>query len=188
MCSTVAGAMRFTGRTRDSVMQQLPPRSTELIRIAPTDEQREVHATHMRVVASITRKRFLTEMDLLRLKKALLVCRMAANSTYLVDKQAPGYSTKLEQLDELLERLFQEQGRKVVLFSEWTTILDLIQPRLESRRLRHVRLDGSVPQKQRQQLVNEFQNEPGCHQFITTNAGSLGLNLQAAISPTRSPG
>ncbi len=115
-----------------------------------------------------------------RLKKALLMCRMAANSTYLVDKQAPGYSTRLGYLNDLLDRLFQEQGRKVVLFSEWTTMLDLIEPMLDARRLRYVRLDGSVPQKQRQQLVNEFQANSNCKLFITTNAGSVGLNLQAA--------
>lgn len=167
-------------RTRDAVMQQLPPRTTEVVRIPPTDEQLELHGAHMRVVATIIRKKFLTEMDLLRLRKALLMCRMAADSTYLVDKQEPGYSTKLEHLDELLDRLFQEQGRKVLLFSEWTTMLDLIQPLLEARRLRYVRLDGSVPQKQRQHLVHEFQQKPDCRLFITTNAGSLGLNLQAA--------
>jgi superfamily II DNA or RNA helicase len=167
-------------RTRDAVMQQLPPRTTEIVRIPPTDEQLELHGAHMRIVATIIRKRFLTEMDLLRLQKALLMCRMAANSTYLVDKKEPGYSTKLQHLDDLLDRLFQERGRKVVLFSEWTTMLDLIQPLLESNGLRYVRLDGSVPQKQRQQLVHEFQHEPDCHVFITTNAGSLGLNLQAA--------
>ncbi len=167
-------------RTRDTVMQQLPPRTTEVIRIPPTDEQRELHAAHMQVVASVVRKHFLSEMDLLRLRKALLMCRMAADSTFLVDKREPGYSTKLEHLDDLLDRLFQEQGRKVVLFSEWTTMLDLIQPILDSHRLRCVRLDGSVPQKQRQQLVHEFQHNPDCHLFITTNAGSVGLNLQAA--------
>ena len=52
-------------------------------------------------------------MDLLRLQKALLMCRMAADSTYLCDKQKPGYSTKLEYLDDLFERLFEEEGRKL---------------------------------------------------------------------------
>jgi superfamily II DNA or RNA helicase len=167
-------------RTRDAVMQQLPARTTEVVRIPPTGEQLDLHAAHMRVVATILRKKFLTEMDMLRLRKALLMCRMAANSTYLVDKREPGYSTKLDHLDDLLARLFQEQGRKVVLFSEWTTMLDLIQPLLEAHRLRYVRLDGSVPQKQRQQIVHEFQHRPDCQLFITTNAGSVGLNLQAA--------
>ena len=43
-----------------------------------------------------------------------------------------------------------------------------------------MRLDGSVPQKKRQQLVNRFQTDPDCRLFLTTNAGSTGLNLQAA--------
>ena len=58
-------------------------------------------------------------MDLLRLQKALLMCRMAANGTFLVNKEEPNYSTKLEHIDELIERLFDEEGRKVIVFSEY---------------------------------------------------------------------
>ena len=167
-------------RTRESVRQQLPPRTNEIIRITPTQEQLGVHDSHMWIVNRITRKKFLTEMDLLRLQKHLLMCRMSANSTFLVDKQAPGYSSKLEELDNLFDRLFSENDRKVLLFSEWTTMLNLIEPLLKKRALRFVRLDGSVPQKLRQGLVHEFQNNPYCRLFLTTNAGSTGLNLQAA--------
>ncbi len=59
-------------------------------------------------------------------------------------------------------------------------MLDLIEKRLERFNVDYVRLDGSVPQKKRQQLVHRFQNSPDCRLFITTNAGSTGLNLQAA--------
>jgi superfamily II DNA/RNA helicase len=97
-----------------------------------------------------------------------------------VTKQAPGCSSKLEELDRLLERLAEEEDRKIVLFSEWTTMLDLVEPLLGKHGLGFVRLDGSVPQKQRQQLVDAFREDPGCRVFITTNAGSTGLNLQAA--------
>jgi len=51
-----------------------------------------------------------------------------------------------------LPRLGAEKGRKVVLFSEWTTMLDLIEPLLVRNGLRFVRLDGSVPQKKRADL------------------------------------
>lgn len=64
-------------------------------------------------------------MDLLRLRKALLMCRMSADSTYLVDKQKPGYSSKLVALDDLVGALLAEQNHKIVLFSEWTTMLGL---------------------------------------------------------------
>ena len=167
-------------RTRASVMRDLPPRTTEIIRIAPTAEQADLHDEYMRVVTMIVNKKYITEMDLLRLQKALLACRMSADSTFLVGKKEPGYSSKLEALDNLLEQLFSEQDRKAVLFSEWTTMLNLIEPLLEKHKIRYVRLDGSVPQKKRQQLVHTFQKDPDCRLFITTNAGSTGLNLQAA--------
>ncbi|MBY0528274.1 MAG: DEAD/DEAH box helicase family protein [Gemmataceae bacterium] len=167
-------------RTRESVRLELPPRSMEIVRVTPTQEQLTAHAGHMQIVASITHKKFITEMDLLRLQKALLMCRMLADSTFLADKLPPGYSSKLARLDELLEQLFEEPGRKVVLFSEWTTMLDLIEPLIRKRGVEFVRLDGSVPQKQREELVHRFQTKPACAMFLTTNAGSVGLNLQAA--------
>ncbi len=59
-------------------------------------------------------------------------------------------------------------------------MLGLIEPLLRKRKIDFVRLDGSVPQKKRQQIVNRFQDDSQCRLFITTNAGSTGLNLQAA--------
>ncbi len=167
-------------RTRGEVMKQLPPRTDEIIRIAPSDEQYKINRAQKMIIQSIINKAYLSEMDLLRLQKALLLCRMAADSTFLVNKEPPGYSTKLERLKELLEDLNAEEGRKIVLFSEWTTMLGLIEPILNKLKMDFVRLDGSVPQKKRAQLVHEFQNDPNCKLFITTNAGSTGLNLQSA--------
>ena len=167
-------------RTRFKVIKDLPPRSTEIRRIPPTDEQLSIHNGHKRIVQSIISKKYISEMDLLRLQKALLMCRMAANSTFLVDKQPPGYSSKIEELDILIDQMMAEEDRKIVLFSEWTTMLNLIEPLLEKRKLSYVRLDGSVPQKKRQGLMHQFQKDPDCRLFISTNAGSTGLNLQAA--------
>ena len=167
-------------RTRVSVSLDLPPRTKEIIRIAPTDEQLGLHTAHMHVVATITSKKFITEMDLMRLRRALAAARMSADSTFLVDKQPPGFSSKLERLAELLAALIAEPERKIIIFSEWTTMLNLIEPLLRNLRAGFVRLDGSVPQAKRKQIVAEFQREPKCRVFLTTNAGSTGLNLQAA--------
>ena len=167
-------------RTRAAVMRDLPPRATEIVRIPPTDEQLGVDGAQMRIVSSIVRKRYISEMDLLRLQKALLLARMNADSTYLVDKREPGYSSKLDRLEELFDELLAEHERKIVLFSEWTTMLELIEARLKRFGADYVRLDGSVPQKKRQQLVHRFQRDAACRLFLATNAGATGLNLQAA--------
>ena len=153
-------------RTRASVIKDLPPRTTQVIRITPTDEQLGVEIAHRKIIQIILQKKFISEMDLLRLQKALLMCRLCANSTFLVDKQTPGYSSKLKELDSLLEQLFAEDDRKIVLFSEWTGMLDMIEPLLEAQKLNYVRLDGSVPQKLRQGLVEQFQGNPDCKLFI----------------------
>ena len=167
-------------RTRKMVMSELPPRATEIRRIPPTDEQLLLHNSQMRIIQTIIYKKYISEMDLLRLQKALLICRMAANSTFLVDKVPPGYSSKLVEFENLIDQLIDEEDRKIVLFSEWTTMLSLIEPLLEKRKVGYVRLDGSIPQKKRQGLIHHFQKERDCKFFITTNAGATGLNLQAA--------
>ena len=96
-------------RTRKGVIKELPPRTTRVLRIPPTEEQLDLQKGHRQIIQTIIQKKYLTEMDLLRLQKALLMCRMCANSTFLVDKQAPGYSSKLEELDQLLDRLWPKK-------------------------------------------------------------------------------
>ena len=115
----------------------------------------------MRIVSMIARKAYISEMDLLRLQKALLMCRMSADSTFLVDKQPPGYSSKLEYLGELLDGLFAEPDRKALLFSEWTTMLDLIEPLLAASGS-WTTCGWTAPCRRRsgRQLVNRFREDP----------------------------
>ena len=167
-------------RTRAAVLRELPERTTEIVRVPPTEEQLAINNANLRTVAQIAAKSYITEMDLLRIRQCLLAARMACDSTFLNTKCEPSYSSKLERLAELCDQLFQEADRKVVLFSEWTTMLDLIESILDRRTLKYVRLDGGVPQKKRQAIVHQFQTDADCKLFITTNAGSTGLNLQAA--------
>ena len=167
-------------RTRAAVLQELPPRTVEIVRVPASDEQLGQHVAQMRIVAGIVRKPFLTEMDLLRLRSALLMARMSADSTYLVDKRRPSYSTKLDRLFEMLTSLFAEAGRKTVLFSEWTTMLDEIETWLRANRHGYGRLDGKIPQGKRAKILGAFQRQVEQRVLLMTNAGSVGLNLQFA--------
>ena len=167
-------------RTRAEVAKQLPERTDEIIRIRPTEEQLEISNNQLAIAARIAAKKFLTEMDLLRLQKALLLARMSANSTFLIDKKEPEFSSKLERLNELLTSLIETPDRKIVLFSEWRTMLDRIEIKLDALGCDYVRLDGQIPQKQRAAIVKKFQDDPNCRVILMTNAGSTGLNLQSA--------
>jgi hypothetical protein len=167
-------------RTRSEVAKQLPERVDEIVRCEATAEQKEIHDANMSVAAQICAKKFMTEMDRLRLQKCLLMARMVCNSTYLIDQEEAEYSSKLERLGELLSELIEDPSRKIVLFSEWRRMLDRIERRLDDLGCDYVRLDGQVPQKKRAELVARFQNDPDCRVICMTNAGSTGLNLQAA--------
>lgn len=167
-------------RRRAEVARELPERTDEIVRIDPTAEQLEIHDANLHVVAQITRKKYLTEMDLLRLQKCLLMARMSADSTFLVDQEEPEYSSKLERLGELLADLVEDPTRKIVIFSEWRRMLDRIERRLHALDADFVRLDGQVPQKKRPEIVSRFQSDPECRVILMSNAGSTGLNLQSA--------
>lgn len=167
-------------RTRDEVAKQLPKRTDELVLIEPTEEQREFCYSQMKIVSQIMKKPYLTEMDMLRVQKALLMARMVCDSTFLIDQKEPEYSSKLERLHELLEGLLADPTRKIVLFSEWRRMLDRIELRLAEFGVDWVRLDGQIPQKNRGAIVEKFQTDENCRVILMTNAGSTGLNLQAA--------
>ncbi len=114
------------------------------------------------------------------MQKCLLMARMACDSTYLIDQVETEYSSKLERLGEILEGLVEDPTGKIVLFSEWRRMLDRVEHRLDSLGCEYARLDGQVPQKKRAELVARFQNDPLCRVISRTNAGSTGLNSQAA--------
>jgi SNF2 family DNA or RNA helicase len=170
----------FLRRTREGVMRELPPLQTEIVRIPATAEQLELHNFSLKCVTRIIRKPFLTEMDFLRLRKHLLVCRLAADSTALVDKTLPGFSSKLDELKELLIRLVGEEERKIIVFSEWIGMLNMVEAQIKEIGAGFVRLDGKVPQARRMGLVKSFSEDRDKRFVLTTNAGATGLNLQAA--------
>lgn len=75
----------------------------------------------------------------------------------------------------------QAPGTKTVLFSQWTSFLDLIEPHLEQRGIKFVRIDGKMQSVKRDNSINAFTNEPECTVLLASlSVCSVGLNLVAA--------
>ena len=111
--------------------------------------------------------------------EALLRLRQAACHEALLDPRAaaPG-SAKFDELLPRLEELAVE-GHKALVFSQFTSLLDLLEPELRTRGIAFERIDGSV--KRRAERVRRFQEDPDCRVFlISLKAGGVGLNLTAA--------
>ncbi|CAG4959105.1 unnamed protein product [Parnassius apollo] len=88
-------------------------------------------------------------------------------------------SGKFQKLDEMLPRL-QADGHRVLVFSQFTMMLDILEPYLAIRRYRFLRLDGSTAVTDRQDLIDQYNTEDIFVFLLSTRAGGLGINLTAA--------
>ena len=92
------------------------------------------------------------------------------------EKTAP----KLRELREILGEEVAGNGHKAIVFSQWSTMLAFTEPLLEKLKVGWVKLTGNVPSAKRGALVERFFDDPKCKVFLSTDAGGVGLNLQAA--------
>ncbi|KAM3957558.1 SWI/SNF-related, matrix-associated actin-dependent regulator of chromatin, subfamily a, containing DEAD/H box 1 [Aphomia sociella] len=88
-------------------------------------------------------------------------------------------SGKFQKLDEMLPRL-KADGHRVLVFSQFTMMLDVLEPYLAARRYRYLRLDGSTAVNDRQELIDQYNEEDIFVFLLSTRAGGLGINLTAA--------
>jgi superfamily II DNA or RNA helicase len=170
-------------RRRSEVLRQLPSRTDQNLLVPMTEMQMVYHQENADEVAKIVRRwrktKFLSDKDQRRLMIALQNMRMSCNSTYLLD-QTTDHGVKADELAALFDELFAEPEAKAVVFSQWTRTHDIVIRRLEARELGYVSFHGGVPSDKRPALVERFRDDPACRVFLSTDAGSTGLNLQHA--------
>jgi len=166
-------------RRKEEVLDDLPEQIVNDYYLDLRETQAEIHAGYSRSLLPLINKKFLTPMDLRKIQVLLLKMRQVCDSTYLIDRET-NISPKLDELATILNELVVENNRKVVIFSEWTTMTFLIGKHLSRVGIPFVELSGRVPVKKRQSLIDEFSTNPECKVFLSTDAGGTGLNLQAA--------
>jgi SNF2 family DNA or RNA helicase len=170
-------------RTRAEVLKDLPERTDQIFRVPLTPEQAEPYFEQSDILAALMRKwerqGWLSEIDQKRVLCCIQNMRMLCNSTFLFDKQTH-HSPKLQEFREILRELAIEENRKVVVFSEYERMTHLAGEELRKLGIGFVSLHGGVPSRQRGGLIERFRNDPECKVFLSTDAGGVGLNLQAA--------
>ena len=170
-------------RMKDTVAKDLPAK-TEIVRtVELSGAQRDLYesirlAAHA-AVRQVVRKKGIaaSTIDIL---SALMKLRQVCCDPKLVrvpSARAVEESAKLEALMEMLEEMLP-RGRRVLIFSQFTSMLQLISDRLRQRKVRHVSLTGSTPD--RQAMVDAFQQGRAEVFLISLKAGGAGLNLTRA--------
>jgi len=170
-------------RTRAEVLKELPERTDEIFRVPLTPEQAEPYYEQSELLGQLMRKwekqGWLSEIDQKRILCCIQNMRMLCNSTFLFDKETH-HSPKLQEFREILTELAIEENRKVVVFSEYERMTYLAGEELRKLGIGFVSLHGGVPSRQRGALIERFRDDPACKVFLSTDAGGVGLNLQAA--------
>src|SRR5579883_2523004 len=170
-------------RRKSEVLKQLPERLDQNLLVPMTEMQMLHHQENADIVAKIVKRwrktGFLSDKDQRRLTCALQNMRMSCNSTYLLDQETD-HGVKADELAALLDELLADPEAKAVVFSQWTRTHDIVIRRLEARGIGHVSFHGGVPSEKRPALVERFRSDSTCRVFLSTDAGSTGLNLQHA--------
>ena len=166
-------------RMKKEVTPELPPKTEITLYSELNENERELYDS----LLATTRKEVLENLGtgkggLFSILELLLRLRQACCHSALIPGQNAEQSSKIELLLETLERSLS-QGHRALVFSQWTSLLDLIEPEFIKRGITYSRLDGST--KNRGDIVTDFQKEDGPSVLlISLKAGGVGLNLTAA--------
>jgi superfamily II DNA or RNA helicase len=170
-------------RTKDQVAKELPPKTEMVHLIELSSDQKDLYETvratmDKRVRAAIA-ARGIEQSQIVFLDALLKLRQICCDPRLLPEDFAAGItsSAKLDFLKEMLETLVEE-GRKILIFSQFTTMLALIEEHLVKIRVPYLKLTGGS--KDRGKLVEEFQSGKFPVFLISLKAGGTGLNLTAA--------
>lgn len=174
---------RLIRRRKKDVALQMPKRQDKNLILPLTQEQidmhEEYHAGVARLIHKWTTNHFLSEKDRRRLLLLLSQMRMVCDSSYILD-QKTRYDTKVNEVTNILQDIVDSGDEKVVVFSQWERMTRLVAQELDKRNIGYEYLYGGVPSVKRKDLVSNFCDLPESRVFLSTDAGSTGLNLQVA--------
>src|SRR6185436_6120411 len=170
-------------RMKSEVARDLPPRTDAIMYVELDEAERVTYdairaATQSEIVALLRAGGgVMAALEaLLRLRQA--ACHPALLPTAVRGGAAPQQSSKLERLLEALGDAVAD-GHRALVFSQWTSLLDLIEPHLEAAGIAFTRLDGTTVD--RAGVVGTFQADDGPPvMLLSLKAGGTGLNLTAA--------
>lgn len=165
-------------RTKQEVLPDLPPLIEQTLLVDMTPRQKELYDGLAASIANEMAHSPSKGKGNALMLEALLRLRQAACHPQLLTQDREDGSGKIDTLLAHLREL-RGEGRKSLVFSQFTSLLDLVQPELDKAGVKWLRLDGST--NNREEVVGRFQSDLDCTVFlISLKAGGVGLNLTAA--------
>ena len=168
-------------RRKAGVETELPKRTDKNFFVPLSTAQKRDYSSHEHEVlklVSIAQKRPLTQQQQDKLQRELAMMRMLCDTTYILDSK-DRTCPKLVELEKILDDC-RENDAKLIVFSEWERMLELVRNLCKQMGIGFAWHTGSVPQKRRRAEINAFKEDPLCRAFLSTDCGATGMNLQVA--------
>ena len=166
-------------RTKQEVIEELPDKTEINIPIELSDDELAVYEVIRRRAKQLLEDERSSSGVSVNTLAEITRLRQAACSAELVEKNWKGECSKLTALSDLLQEIV-DGGNAVLVFSQFTSFLAMVRQQLDKQKQPYLYLDGSVPVRQRDQLVQQFQHGDCPVFLISLKAGGLGLNLTGA--------
>jgi SNF2 family DNA or RNA helicase len=170
-------------RKREEVLDQLPPRVENEYFVPLSPKQRALYAPMAAELRGIVMEAKAEERELepeesARVLNLIVWMREVCDDAGLLGR--PRASSKAKELKTLVEEIVIDKEEKVVIFSEFEKMTALLEEYIRDMGLDTLRLHGGLGTRERQRIVDRFTEDPESRIFLSTEAGGLGLNLQAA--------
>ena len=168
-------------RLKTDVLKELPDKLEHAVYAQMTDEQNKLYtANTLKLQKDLDQQSdSMFKTSKIQILAELTKLRQLCCDPSLIYQNYHGGSAKLDTCIQLIENAMAG-GHKILLFSQFTSMLDVIERRLKAERILYYRLDGSTKSEQRTRLVNAFNENKIPVFLISLKAGGTGLNLTGA--------
>jgi superfamily II DNA or RNA helicase len=168
-------------RLKKDVLTDLPDKFENIVTVKLEGEQRRLYAAHeQRLRATLTKTKDADfNVKKIRILAEFTLLREICCDPRLVYADAKHCSAKLDAISDLVANCIDE-NKKALIFSQFTSYLDLIGARLAERGVDYYTITGETPKKRRVELVDEFNGNDVPVFLISLKAGNTGLNLVGA--------
>ncbi|MCY6483879.1 SNF2 helicase associated domain-containing protein [Clostridium aestuarii] len=169
-------------RRKKDVLKELPDKIEKTLMVTMDDEQKKVYGTYANHALDLIEKK-VKEHEFKSSKIEILAyitkLRQLCLDPSVLMNEYTGGSGKIEALVELLHKSIEE-GHRMLIFSQFTSVLKNINRRLDKEGISYSYLDGSIPSSKRMKMVKDFNEGENSAFLISLKAGGTGLNLTSA--------
>lgn len=167
-------------RVKEEILTELPAKETCKHFLKLSDKEQAIYQVYENKAQKEYKRMKSGRSEMMEVLVAILRMRQICDSVQILENDFCGYSTKHKKINRLLRKL-EPTGDKIIVFSTFTTFLDIVGHGLDALKWKYSKFTGKLSMHQRDKILEDFNNNPTTNILLmSTKAGNVGLNLVSA--------